>query len=71
MVDLKAFAECLINVTDREVEALAKILEEEYGITPARPAASANENLVKFATGKGFYRPNRKTKQPKGKRGRR
>lgn len=71
MGDLKDFAERLINVTDREVEALAKILEEEYGITPARPSSEANENPVKFATGKGFIRSDRKSKRPKGKRGRR
>jgi large subunit ribosomal protein L7/L12 len=35
MADLKAFAEQLVNLTVKEVNELAKILKEEYGIEPA------------------------------------
>jgi large subunit ribosomal protein L7/L12 len=35
MVDLKDFAEKLVNLTVKEVNELAKILKEEYGIEPA------------------------------------
>ena len=35
MADLKAFAEQLVNLTVTEVNELAKILKEEYGIEPA------------------------------------
>lgn len=35
MTDLRSFAEMLINQTSKEVERLAKILKEEYGIEPA------------------------------------
>lgn len=38
MADLKAFAEQLVNLTVREVNELAKILKEEYGIEPAAAA---------------------------------
>lgn len=35
MADLKAFAEQLVGLTVKEVNELAKILKEEYGIEPA------------------------------------
>lgn len=35
MADLKAIAEQLVNLTVKEVNELAKILKEEYGIEPA------------------------------------
>ena len=35
MADLKAFAEQLVNLTVKEVNELAQILKEEYGIEPA------------------------------------
>lgn len=48
MADLKKFAEELVNLSVKEVNELAKILKEEYGIEPAAaavavagPAASA------------------------------
>ncbi len=39
MADLKAFAEQLVNLTVKEVNELAVILKEEYGIEPAAAAA--------------------------------
>ena len=38
MADLKAFAEQLVNLTVKEVNELADILKEEYGIEPAAAA---------------------------------
>jgi large subunit ribosomal protein L7/L12 len=35
MADLKAFAEQLVNLTVKEVNELATILKDEYGIEPA------------------------------------
>jgi large subunit ribosomal protein L7/L12 len=35
MADLKSFAEQLVNLSVKEVNELAKILKEEYGIEPA------------------------------------
>ncbi len=35
MADLKDFAEKLVNLTVKEVNELAEILKEEYGIEPA------------------------------------
>ncbi len=35
MADLKAFAEQLVNLSVKDVNELAKILKEEYGIEPA------------------------------------
>ena len=39
MADLKAFAEQLVNLTVKEVNELAAILKEGYGIEPAAAAA--------------------------------
>jgi len=41
MADLKSFAEQLVNLTVKEVNELAKILKEEYGIEPAAAAVAA------------------------------
>jgi len=41
MADLKAFAEQLVNLTVKEVNELAQILKDEYGIEPAVAAAVA------------------------------
>ena len=50
MADLKKFAEELVNLTVKEVNELAAILKDEYGIEPAAaavavaaPAAGAGE----------------------------
>ena len=40
MADLKQFAEQLVNLTVKEVNELAKILKEEYGIEPAAAAVA-------------------------------
>ena len=40
MADLKDFAEQLVNLTVKEVNELAAILKEEYGIEPAAAAAA-------------------------------
>jgi large subunit ribosomal protein L7/L12 len=40
MADLKAFAEQLVNLTVKEVNELAHILKDEYGIEPAAAAVS-------------------------------
>jgi large subunit ribosomal protein L7/L12 len=39
MAELKEFAEKLVNLTVKEVNELADILKEEYGIEPAAAAA--------------------------------
>ncbi|MDO4727540.1 MAG: 50S ribosomal protein L7/L12 [Bacteroidota bacterium] len=54
MADLKQFAEQLVNLTVKEVNELATILKEEYGIEPAAaavavaagPAAGAGETAA-------------------------
>ncbi len=38
MADLKQFAEQLVNLTVKEVNELATILKDEYGIEPAAAA---------------------------------
>jgi len=57
MADLKAFAEQLVNLTVKEVNELAQILKEEYGIEPAAaavayagPAAGGEEAVVEEKT---------------------
>ena len=39
MADLKAFAEQLVNLTVKEVNELATIIKDEYGIEPAAAGA--------------------------------
>ena len=53
MADVKVLAEELVNLTVKDVQELAKILKEEYGIEPAAaavavaaPAAAAEAELV-------------------------
>ncbi len=41
MADLKDFAEQLVNLTVKEVNELATILKDEYGIEPAAAVAAA------------------------------
>ncbi len=41
MADLKAIAETLVNLTIKEVNELATILKDEYGIEPAAAAVAA------------------------------
>ena len=41
MADLKQFAEQLVNLTVKEVNELATILKDEYGIEPAAAAGPA------------------------------
>jgi len=48
MADLKKFAEELVNLTVKEVNELAKILKDEYGIEPAAAAVA-----VAAASGSG------------------
>ena len=40
MAELKAFAEQLVNLTVKEVNELAQILKDEYGIEPAAAAVA-------------------------------
>ena len=45
MADIKAIAEELVNLTVKEVNELATVLNDEYGIKPAATAvANANAN---------------------------
>ncbi|KUO67435.1 MAG: 50S ribosomal protein L7/L12 [Lutibacter sp. BRH_c52] len=46
MADLKDFAEKLVNLTVKEVNELAKILKDEYGIEPAAAVAVAGPAAV-------------------------
>lgn len=50
MADLNALAEQLVNLTVKEVNELAQILENEYGI---KPAAAAAPVMVAAAAGDG------------------
>ncbi|MCD4729624.1 MAG: 50S ribosomal protein L7/L12 [Bacteroidales bacterium] len=57
MAELKKFAEQLVNLTVKEVNELAQILKDEYGIEPAAaavavagPAAGAGEGAAEEQT---------------------
>jgi len=58
MADLKAFAEQLVGLTVKEVNELAKILKEEYGIEPAAAAVAVAAGP---AAGGGAAAPEEKT----------
>ena len=58
MADLKAFAEQLVSLTVKEVNELAKILKEEYGIEPAAAAVAVAAGP---AAGGGAAAPEAKT----------
>ena len=59
MADLKAFAEQLVNLTVKEVNELAQILKDEYGIEPA--AAAVAVAAVSSGSGGGDAAPAEKT----------
>ena len=42
MADIKAIAEELVNLTVKEVNELAQVLKDEYGIEPAAAAAAGD-----------------------------
>jgi large subunit ribosomal protein L7/L12 len=59
MADLKAFAEQLVNLTVKEVNELAEILKNEYGIEPAAAAVAVAAGPVAAgpaAEEKNFFR---------------
>ncbi len=58
MADLKSFAEQLVGLTVKEVNELAKILKEEYGIEPAAAAVAVAAGP---AAGGGAPAPEEKT----------
>ncbi len=53
MADLKDFAEQLVNLTVKEVNELADILKEEYGIEPAAAAVAVAGPAAGGADGEG------------------
>jgi len=58
MADLKTFAEQLVNLTVKEVNELAQILKDEYGIEPAAAAVAVAAGP---AAGGGAEAPAEKT----------
>ncbi len=53
MADLKAFAEQLVNLTVKEVNELAEILKNDYGIEPAAAAVAVAAPAAGGAAGGG------------------
>ena len=53
MADLKDFAEQLVNLTVKEVNELATILKDEYGIEPAAAAVAVAGPAAGGADGDG------------------
>ena len=51
MADLKEFAEKLVNLSVKEVNELADILKEEYGIEPAAAAVAVAGPVAGAGTG--------------------
>ncbi len=46
MADIRSIAEALINKTAEEVQDLAKVLKEEYGITAEKKEGAEHKTLV-------------------------
>ena len=46
MADIKAIAEQLVNLTVKEVNELATVLKDEYGIEPAAAAVAVAAGLL-------------------------
>ena len=55
MADLKAFADQLVNLTVKEVNELAKILKDEYGIEPAAAYEDVFCNFQLYAKRDAFW----------------
>jgi len=53
MADLKAMADSLVNLTVKEVNELAQILKDEYGIEPAAAAVAVAAGPVGGGEGGG------------------
>ena len=53
MADIKAIAEELVNLTVKEVNELATVLKDEYGIEPAAAAVAVAAGPVAAATAGG------------------
>ena len=51
MADVKALAEELVNLTVKDVQELAKVLKEEYGIEPAAAAVAVAAGPAAEAAG--------------------
>ena len=51
MADVKAIAEELVNLTVKEVNELATVLKDEYGIEPAAAAVAVAANAGGAAAG--------------------
>ncbi len=51
MADIKALAEELVNLTVKEVNELATVLKEEYGIEPAAAEEKTNFDVVLKSAG--------------------
>jgi large subunit ribosomal protein L7/L12 len=49
MADVKSVAETLVSLTVKEVQDLAKILKDEYGIEPAAAAKTTFDVILKDA----------------------
>ena len=48
MADIKKFAEELVNLSVKDVQELAKVLKEEYGIEPAAAAVAEVAEQTQF-----------------------
>ena len=51
MADIKALAEELVNLTVKEVQELAQILKDEYGIGPAAEAEQTAFDVILISAG--------------------
>ena len=50
MADIKAIAEELVNLTVKEVNELATVLKDEYGIEPAAAAVAVAAGSIPYSS---------------------
>ena len=62
MADVKKLAEELVNLTVKDVQELAKILKEEYGIEPAAPLPQSR--LSSTLSSPAQVRPSSRSSRP-------
>ena len=69
MADVKAIAETLVNLTVKEVQELATVLKDEYGIEPAAAAKGSAGPTAATAAAKGTAGPVKATTAAEGSTG--
>lgn len=66
MADLAKFAQLLVNQTQQEIQALLKVLKDEYGIEPAQEQRESPKSVPKITVRR--FSPSAKSCLRKGRK---